>query len=132
MALVDLVDEHPGALNYDLMRCGVRLRDWPDNGVTWGDLLDVVEQAQPDSATYKALNPEWVQTVDTDLLRSMETSLRWLVWAKTADGLKGRNQPQPFLFPWEQDPTDAAITGDAMTFAEAADWLKWDQELMTD
>lgn len=129
MLLVDLVDEHPGALNYDLMRCGARLRDWPDNGVTWGDLLTLVEYAQPESATYKVLNPEWPQNTDTDLLRSVEVSLRWLVWAQTKDGVAGRNVPEPWLFPWERDPDDAAIAGDSMTLAEAADWLQWDREL---
>lgn len=126
--LVGVVDEHPGALNYDLMRCGSRLRDWPDNGVTWGDLLALVEFAQPDSATFKAMNPQWQQDVSTDLLRSIEVSLRWLVWAKTQDGQKGRNAPEPWLFPWEE-PADEAIKGDAMTLAEAADWLKWSREL---
>jgi hypothetical protein len=78
------------------------------------------------------LNPHWQQRVDTDLLRSVEVSLRWLVWAKTKDGLAGRNMPEPWLFPWEQDPADAAIAGDAMTFDEASDWLKWDRELNSD
>lgn len=128
IGLVGVVDEHPGALNYDLMRCGSRLRDWPYNGVTWGDLLSLVQYAQPDSATFKALNPQWQQDVDTDLLRSIEVSARWLVWAKTQDAKAGRNIPEPWLFPWEQ-PADEAIKGDAMTLDEAADWLQWSREL---
>jgi hypothetical protein len=129
--LVDLIDEHHHALNYDLMRCGSRLRDWPDNGVTWGDLVSLVTHAQPDSATFKAMNPQWQQDVSTDLLRSIEVSLRWLQWAKTPDAPKGRNVPEPFLWPWEQ-PEEESIKGDAMTLAEAADWLKWDRELKSD
>jgi hypothetical protein len=129
--LVDIIDEHPHALNYDLMRCGSRLRDWPDNGVSWGDLVSLVTHAQPDSATFKALNPHWQQDVSTDLLRSIEASLRWLQWAKTPDAPKGRNIPEPFLWPWEQ-PEDESIKGDAMTLDEAADWLKWDRELKSD
>lgn len=132
IGLVGIVDEHPHALNYDLMRCGARLRDWPYNGVSWGDLLTLVTHAQPDGATFKALNPRWQQNTDTDLLRSVDVSLRWLVWAKTKDGQHGRNIPEPFLFPWEQDAADAPIAGDSMTLDEAADWLQWDRELKSD
>ena len=132
IGLVGVVDEHSHALNYDLMQCGSRLRDWPYNGVTWGDLLSLVTHAQPQTATFKALNPQWQQDAHVDLLRSAEVSLRWLVWAKTKDGKAGRNIPEPFLFPWEKDPADAAIAGDSMTLDEAADWLKWDRELNSD
>ena len=34
---------------------------------------------------------------DTLLLASAADSLRWLVWAKTEDGRKNRNRPEPFL-----------------------------------
>lgn len=32
-------------------------------------------------------------------MRSIEYSLRWLVWAKTKDGQKGRRKPKPVQAP---------------------------------
>lgn len=130
-SLVDIVDEHPLAINHDLMRCGARLRQWPEGGVSWFDLVSLIEHAQPDSAIYKALNPRWAQTVETDLLRSMEARLRWLQWAKGPDAKANRNIPEPWLFPWERIESES-IAGDSMTLEEAADWLQWGQELNSD
>lgn len=61
---------------------------------------------------------------DTQLLRSIDYSLRWLAWAKTKDGQSGRNRPDWISFPWEQSPDDG-IRGDAMLLDEAAEWLGW-------
>jgi hypothetical protein len=52
------------------------------------------------------------------LLRSVDYSLRWLVWAKTEDGSRGRNCPEPVRFPWEHRPR-TEWTGDLMTRVEA-------------
>lgn len=129
IALVDLIDEHPDAVAHDLMRCGARLRDFPSERVTWGDLAVLVRAAQPDSAIYKALNPAWAHTHELELLRGAEFSLRWLVWSKTEAGAKNRDRPEPYRFPWEAEPEGEAIRGDAMTADEAADFLGWTEEM---
>lgn len=128
-ALVDAVDEHAEAVEYDLMRCGARLRDWPDGGVSWRDLWVLIRQAQPGSAVYKALTPHWQRTPELQLLQSVELSLRVLAWQQTADGQKGRNAPEPAWLPWDEKPEDDAIRGDAMTVDEALDWLGWSREM---
>ncbi len=124
--LVDVLDEHSDAIAYDLLRCGARLRDFPDNGITWGDLLVLVRQAQPDTATYKALNPHWQQTAETDFLRAILHAAQIANWQRTEDGSKGRNAPDPFQWPWERDDGDQP---DAMSWEEAADWLGWQDEM---
>ena len=123
--LVDLVDEHSEAIEYDLIRAGARLRDWPYGGVSWRDLYVMVRQAQPDSATYKALNPQWQASNDVELMRSMDLHLRILAWQQTVDGQKGRNVPQLVLWPWEQP----ALEHDVMDWDEAAAFLGWESEM---
>ena len=125
IALVDLIDEHSDAIEYDLMRCGSRLRDFPDGGVTWRDLAVLVRQCQPESAIFKALNPHWQQSPELEFLRQMEHTLRVLVWQQTKDGATGRNEPELIPLPWDPEP-DGVIRGDVMTMDEAADWLGWD------
>lgn len=65
--------------------------------------------------------------------RSVEYVERWLQWAKTEDGSKNRNAPEPERFPWEPKPVAAfGVHGsgvDSMTWDEAADWLGWSVEM---
>lgn len=128
IALVDLIDEPDSrsAIEYDLMRCGSRLRDFPDGGVTWRDLHVLVRHAQPDSAVFKALNPHWQQTPELEFLRAMEHDLRVLSWMQSKDGHRGRDFPEPVPLPWDPVRDDGSIRGDVMTMDEAADWLGWD------
>ena len=49
---------------------------------------------------------------------------RATVRLKTKDGEKGRNYPEPYLFPWEDDPRPG-IRGDVMTTDEADEFLGW-------
>lgn len=133
IGLVDLLDEpsHRDAVAYDLMRCGKNLRDWPDNGVTWGDLHVLVTKAQPGSAVFSSMNPSWQHTHELELARSIDHSLRWLVWAKTKDAAANRNAPDPYRFPWEPAPPEEVGMGgaDSMTLDEVRDFLGWENEL---
>ena len=79
----------------------------------------------PDSATALAVDPSNAHTHADELLRSAELSLRWLVWAKTKDGSRGRNAPEPYTFPWEDDARPGAMRGDAMTTDDADKFLGW-------
>ena len=103
----------------------MRLRDLPCPWLTWRDLLVVVRCAPPDSPLARVLDPAVQAQVDTQLLRSMEYSLRWLAWAKTRDGENGRNRPGMVEFPWESPDDGDAVKGDPMTLEETADWLGW-------
>src|SRR5699024_12239735 len=70
MQLVGLVNEHPRALNHDLMGVGHRLRDLDDAraGLTLGDLLDLVRYADTSMAIYRVLNPDWEWDLTNQLL----------------------------------------------------------------
>lgn len=87
--------------------------------------------AQPDTATFKALNPEWQHTLEVELLRSVEYRLRWLQWAKTSDAEKRRNVPVPSPLPWDPKPkTDDTYKGDALPIEELNKVLGWTPELI--
>lgn len=88
----------------------------------------MVVQAQPNTATYKALNPRWLQTDELDFLRQIEHEQRILIWQQTKDGHKGVNAPEPHLWPWEKEELDEArgvIKGDSVSWDEAARRLGW-------
>ena len=96
MKLVGLVNEHPRALNHDLMRVGHRLRDLEDvrSGLTLGDLLDLVRYADPASAVYRALNPEWEWDLTNQLLAFLIDHQQMQAW-----GEGGRKGPKPKPIP---------------------------------
>lgn len=119
--LVDFVDEHTEEVEYDLIQAGARLRDWPDNGVTWRDLYIVIRHAPPGSAVYRAVaGDEWHRTPELEFLREIEHNLRVLAW-QNGNG-KSHDYPEPIRLPW--DPPLAARP-DAMDWDEAFEWLGW-------
>ena len=94
--LVGLVNEHPRALNYDLMRVGHRLRDLDDSGsgLTLGDLLDLVSYADPSMALYRVLNPEWEWDLTNQLLAFLIDHHQMQAWAES-----GKKGPKPKPIP---------------------------------
>lgn len=96
--LVGLVNEHPRALNYDLMRVGHRLRDLDDSGsgLTLGDLLDLVSYADPSMALYRVLNPEWEWDLTNQLLAFLIDHHQMQAWA---EGGKKGPKPKPIPRP---------------------------------
>ncbi|RTE50388.1 DUF5361 domain-containing protein [Actinobaculum sp. 352] len=60
----------------------------------------IVRQSPQDSALHRAMHGEdalW--DMDAQLLAHIADHVAWLVWAKTADGQKGRNRPKPIPRP---------------------------------
>ena len=116
------------AIEHDLLLIG---RHIDELGVTltWRDLFVLVKWAQPDSATYKAMNPQWVSNAETELLRSIELTNRVLVWQQTKDGHAGRNAPKPHRWPWEGDAkrADGATRGDSVSWEEAEE--RWGRDM---
>ncbi len=104
------------------------MRHWPSDRFTIRDLLVLVLHSPPECALTRAMVPDQqphrMAQHQLELLRLAEHSLRWLVWAKTEDGPRGRNQPEPYRFPWEPE-RDGGWRGDAMTLAEADEFLGW-------
>ena len=96
LSLRTLLDEHRGALEYDLMQVGERLRNVPSPTCDWRDVWVMVRYAQPGTAVFRALGDEQADWGITEQLQAMQVDyLAWLVWAKTKDGQAGRNAPKP-------------------------------------
>ena len=96
MQLVGLVNEHPRALNHDLMGVGHRLRDLDDAraGLTLGDLLDLVRYADTSMAIYRVLNPDWEWDLTNQLLAYLIDHEQMMAWAEG-----GRKGPKPKPIP---------------------------------
>lgn len=77
--------------------------------------------AQPGSPLAAALEPAATWPVENYLLSSIEYSLRWLCWAKTKDGEKGRNQPKPPVTPASQSNESGRKDLQGMTSAAELD-----------
>lgn len=110
---------------YELIKLGLRLRDLPSPDLTYVDLAAIVRQSPPDSAIARATQPLAAHSNESEFLRSIEYSMRWLVWAKTKDGSKGRNMPEPITFPWEESQSTQLFAADVMTTDEADAFLGW-------
>lgn len=94
-----LIREHREAVEYELIRHGQRLRWMGSRGLSWRDVWVICRSAPPKSPLAIALSPQMAWDTADYLLADMADSLRWLVWAKTRDGSKNRNQPQPIPRP---------------------------------
>ena len=123
--LVDLHDEHPIAFEHELIRHGLRWRDFPNSGFTWRDLVVIVTCMDPSGPLGLAVNPQGAVDAGTELARSMEHSLRWLVWSRSSEAEFGR-PPLPWRFTWEEDDGYAA---DAMTVEEVNAFLGWEARI---
>lgn len=66
---------------------------------SWRHLADLAACLPHESATIRELSPANLWGPQEYLLASIADSLRWLVWAKTRDGSRGRNMPKPIPRP---------------------------------
>ena len=122
-----MLRHHRGPLSADLRRYyHANLSDVLAGQVaSLGDVAAWVACLPPESAVLRSMEPRAAHTHALELSRGIEHSLRVLVWSKTKDAERGRNYPEPYLFPWEDQPVNGAIRGDAMTIDEAAEFLGW-------
>lgn len=86
---------------------------------SWHDAYLLAVNAQPGGPLATAIDPRAAWTRADYWLQSIEYSLRWLVWAKTKDGQKGRRRPKPVAAPKAPrkrapDPKLAAMTTDEL------------------
>lgn len=91
------------ALQADLIKAGMRLRNFPSEEHTWGDLKIFIRHLDVHTSLYGVVYPDnsgWDR--QNLLLANISDSLTWLQWAKTKDGRKGRNRPKPIPRPGVQ------------------------------
>lgn len=122
--LIDLIREHGESIEIDLIQVGLRLRDVGTDQFTWRDLKLFLRGLSVHSATFTATHPEeagWDNKAM--LLADAVDQLRWLVWAKTKDGQKNRNHPQPIQRPGVE-PTVKKVSGTPVTIDKFGDQLK--------
>lgn len=94
-AVLWLIDSHGDELEYELIKAGVRLRWLGCPLLSWHDIYLIAANSEPGTPLAKVLDKRMAWKPIDFWMRSIEYSLRWLVWAKTKDGQKGRRKPKP-------------------------------------
>lgn len=123
LGLLKLVEEHSEAVEYDLIRMGLRLRNAGTSGFNWRDLWVVVRNLGRDTVTFAAIHadddsvdPAW--GVSEYLLAAAVDALNFRLYQ--AGGGKGQ-KPKPVPRPGDTVRT----RGDSMSREEADAWLGW-------
>lgn len=123
--LCDLVEGHAEAVEYDLIRHGLRLRDLGSKRLTWRDLFVILtQQRMKDSAMAFAVAPNdapW-DDISAHLLAEIVDVQHMLLWAKTKDGQKGRHRPQPVPRPGRRPER---FGSKPLPLDEMKAWLGW-------
>ncbi|MFD3596232.1 DUF5361 domain-containing protein [Nocardia sp. NPDC058640] len=94
------------------------------DALDWADLRAIVKHLPLESALLRVMHPEgsrW-QTAE-HLLADAADSLRWLAWARTDDGRRGRNMPEPIARPGRKSNRERV--GTATELGQMNDFLGW-------
>lgn len=119
-----MIDNHRDDLENELISRGVRLRWLGSPLLSWRDVYIIATHAKPGSPLARALDPSLAWTQTDYWLQSIEYSLRWLVWAKTKDGQKGRKKPKPVTPPeGKTNKRKPGKSGVRMTKRQLAEYL---------
>ncbi|MFC4374088.1 DUF5361 domain-containing protein [Nocardia halotolerans] len=124
LGLDALLEEHGEAIEYDLIALGLRLRMLGTDALGWTDLRAIVKHLPMESALLRVMYPEasrW-QTAE-HLLADVADSLHWLMWARTDDGRRGRNRPEPIARPGLK--SDRERVGTATQLDQMNEFLGW-------
>lgn len=110
LSLLSLLERHQEAVEYDLIRMGLRLADLGSPALSWRDLKVIVNQAAvlglPESAISRAIGgtvAEW--PLDAYMFAAMIDELRAISWQLSGDS--SAEPPKPLPRPGEMpDPAD--------------------------
>jgi len=119
--LFELVEQHREAIEYELIRAGVRLRDVGSERFTWRDLFVLVRgwQKAPHNAVAEAVHGHPVWSVAEQLAAILVDTLAFANWQRA--GKKSAPKPKRLPRPWEQ--TKAQTLGrDPIPISEFDDW----------
>lgn len=120
LGLLTLTDEHTEAIEFDLIRLGLRLRDVGSVGFNWRDLLVIVKRLGRDTELYRALHPEddtsW--SISDYLLALIADQSALRLWQ--AGGGRG-SKPKPVPRPGDE-PTQKHY-GTAEPVESIVEWL---------
>jgi len=121
LGLTRLICEHGEALEYDLIRHGLRLRQLGTPEFDWRDLLVIVKHLGPESATVRDALPEkagWGLT--EQLLAALVDAIQIGNWQR--QGKAHAPRPKPIPRPGVKDTSRVIGRGKGTSVAEFDKW----------
>lgn len=123
LGLLRILNEHGEAVEYDLIRLGLRLDQLGTKRLSWRDLWVIVRQSGRDSALARSLHGERVGwTQETWLLADIFDVLQAANWQRNLG--KGP-KPKPFPRPVKANDSTTKTFGSApLPIDELDNWLR--------
>lgn len=119
-----MAEDHAGALNFDLMQLGLRLRYVGTEALTWGDLRDVIKYGRQDTAlALEQQGAAVLWTITDHLIAVAVDALHNANWQR--GGGKG-HKPKPIPRPGVEDQNTQTLGADPIPAGDFMDW--WNQE----
>lgn len=126
--LAEVIDDHRSAVEFDLIKLGLRLRHLGTDLLTWRDLLVIVQNTFTDTALFRAMNPDtWQWKLSDYLLAVIADATITGNWMQSKDGQRNRNRPKPIPRPGV-DTGEKTYGAGAVDLDEMRDWLGWSAE----
>ena len=121
--LVELIDEHQEAVEYDLIAHGVRLRQLGTEALSWRDLKIIIElQPHGKSAVARAKDPdEAAWGLSEHLLAVIADTSRARVWQEGSG--KAKDKPKPIPRPGIETTEKTTYRYDVLPVSDMADFL---------
>lgn len=123
--LVLLIDEHGPAVEYDLIKLGLRLRQLGTDALSWRDLLVIVQHSDHRTALQASMQPDAAPWgLSEHLLAVLADAVIAGNWMQSRDGQKNKNRPKPIPRPGVE-PVNKKFGGKAESIDTIRDWLGW-------
>lgn len=123
--LAQLIDEHGSAIEYDLIKLGLRLRQLGTDALSWRDLLVIVQHSSNGTALRVAMHPDSAPWgLSEHLLAVVADAVIAGNWMQSKDGQKNRNRPKPIPRPGVV-PDKKKFGGNAESMDAIKQWLGW-------
>lgn len=125
VGLVLLIDEHGPAIEYDLIKLGLRLRQLGTDALSWRDLLVIAQHSGHGTALQRSMHPDAAQWgLSEHLLAMVADAVIAGNWMQSKDGQKNRNRPKPIQRPGVK-PEHKKFGGTAEDIESIREWLGW-------
>lgn len=124
LGLLDLIDQHGEAIEYDLISLGMRLRDLGTDKLSWRDLLVITRQAPRQSALARAAHgSDLAWGLTEHLLATAVDALNIANWQRGNEGRKSPSRkPKPVPRPGVKDTESTTVGADPIPMSEFDTW----------